>query len=99
MDRRTICCRLVLGLAWCFLAAPLHAEEPVGHYGIIGLFGTEREQDLRDLLADLPEMTLGRLDVNTAEVTLRYDLATLFPNANPKKPPKPEEVLQRLNNL
>ena len=84
---------------YCVLPAPMRAEEPGTRYGIIGLFSPERKQDFRELLADLPEIQLVRLDYDTAEVTLRYDLAKLFPNYNPKKPPTPEQVLQRLNGL
>jgi len=90
---------LLAGLVWCILPASLYAEEPSTRYGIVGLFSPDRQKDLRDLLADLPEIQLVRLDYDTAEVALNYDLSELFPNSNPKKPPKAEEILQRLNGL
>jgi hypothetical protein len=90
---------LALGLAWLALPLPLYAGESSERFGIVGLFGPEREQDLRDVLKEVPEVHLVRADPESAEVTLRYDLAKLFPNADPKKSPTAEQTLQRLNNL
>jgi hypothetical protein len=94
----TRCIALALLLAWS-LPASLRAEEAPIRYGIVGLFGTEREQDLRDVLADVPEIQLVSMHPDAAEVAVRLDMAKLFPNANPKKPPTEAEVIQRLNNL
>jgi hypothetical protein len=101
MYSRPIRCRiaLALGLVCCVLPVSLRAEEPSVRYGVTGLFSPDRQQDLRDVLTDLPELELVRLDYDAAEVTLRYDVAKLFPNANPKKPPTAAEVFERLNNL
>jgi hypothetical protein len=90
---------LLLGVASLALPLPLHAGESSDRFGIMGLFAPEREQDLRDVLKDVPEVHLVRLDLENAEVTLRYDLAKLFPNGDPKKAPTAEQTLQRLNNL
>ena len=56
-------------------------------------------QDLRDVLKEVPEVQLAALDMDSAEVTLRYDIAKLFPNIDVKKAPTAEQKLQRLNNL
>jgi hypothetical protein len=99
MHRLSIRLALVLGLLFGALPSALRAEEVSAKFGIIGLFSPDRQQDLRDVLEDVPEVQLARIDFDTAEVTLRYDLEKLFPNFNPKKPPKDEEVFQRLTNL
>ncbi len=101
MTTYPIACRsiLTLTLACCILPGPLRAEETSTRFGIIGLFSPDREQDLRDVLADVPEIQLVKIDYDAAEVELRYDKAKLFPNANPKKPPTETEILQRFNNL
>lgn len=101
MTTASMCHRLtwVLGLAACAFVSPVRAEEPAVRYGIVGLFSTERKQDLRDVLAEVPEIELVDVDFDAAEVRLRYELAKLIPNTNPKKPPTEAEVLQRLNNL
>ena len=80
-------------------SSTLQAEEPPTRFRLIGLFAPDRQQDLRDVLADVPELELVRLDYDTAEVTLRYDAKKLFPGSNPQKPPKLEDVVQRLNNF
>lgn len=88
-----------LGVVWCFLPTPLHAEEVTSKHGIIGLFSPDRQDDLREVLKLVPEFQLVKLDYDNAEVTLRYNVTKLLPNANPKKPPKEDEITQRLNNL
>jgi copper chaperone CopZ len=81
------------------LSAPAWAEEKktdaakrIKHQ-ITGLFAPEREQDLREVFATIPQVKLISIDFKNAEATLEYDPAKAFPNA------KPEEVLQRLDNL
>ena len=86
-------------VAWLGLPLSLHAAETEGRFGIRGLFAPERQQDLRDVLKEVPEVQLVALDMDLAEVTLRYDLTKLIPNSNPKKPPSAEQILERLNNL
>lgn len=90
---------LLLGLAWLGLPMPLGAAETSDRFGIVGLFAPERQQDLREVLKEVPEVQLVGVDMDSAEVTLRYDLAKLFPNIDAKKPPTAEQKLQRLNNL
>lgn len=90
---------ILLGLAWCSLLSPLRAEEQTVKYGVTGLFSPDRQDDFREAMKSVTEFQLVKLDYDNAEVTLRYDLGKLLPNANPKKPPKEEEITQRLNNL
>jgi hypothetical protein len=90
---------MLLGLVGCSLLSPLRAEEVTSKHGVIGLFSPDRQDDLREVLKSVTEFQLVKLDYDNAEVTLRYELEKLFPNVNPKKPPKEEEISQRLNNL
>lgn len=79
---------------------PLRAEEKTVSYGLVGLFGAERNDDFREAFKNAaPEIQLVKLDDDNSQVAIRYDVAKLIPNFNPKKPPKEEDVLQRLNNI
>ena len=80
-----------------FVALHLHADE--SKHRIIGLSEASREQDLRDQVKTMPEVELAALSVETAEVTFRYDPAKLMPGYNPKKPPAPEAITRRLEDL
>lgn len=65
---------------------------PVKHQ-VTGLFMPEREQDLRDVLATLPQFKVVAIDFKSAEVTLEYAPAKVFPGA------KPDQVVQRLDSM
>lgn len=93
------CLALVLGLIWLGSPHALCAGETSEQFRIVGLFAPERQQDLRELLKDVPEVQLVAVDMDNAEITLRYDPAKLIPNFNPKKPPTAAQTLERLNNL
>jgi copper chaperone CopZ len=60
---------------------------------VTGLFMKEREQDLRDAVEKIPHVKLVRIDFPSSEATFEYDPAKAFPGA------KPEQVLQRLDNM
>lgn len=89
----------LLTVAGVLIVHPLCAEEQTARFRVIGLFEADREKDLRAALEHLPDFKLTELDIVNAEATVRFDAKRLLPNANLKKPPKEEEVLQRLNNL
>ena len=59
---------------------------------ITGLFSPEREKDLRDVFAKLPQFKLVSIDFPNAEAILEYDPAKVFPGA------KPEQIVERLDN-
>jgi hypothetical protein len=80
-----------------FVALHLHADE--SKHRIIGLSEPSREQELRDQVKTMPEVELAALSFETAEVTFRYDTAKLIPGYNPKKPPAPEAITKRLEDL
>jgi hypothetical protein len=90
---------ILLGLFFAPMVGPARAEEQTSKYGIVGLFSPDRQEDLREVMRVLPDFKLTGLDPDNAVATVRYDIARLFPNANPRKPPTEDEILQRLNNL
>ena len=91
---------LIAGLALLLAgSARAIADEQTGEYTVVGLFSPDRQKDLRDVLDNISEFRLVQLDYEHARATLRYDLRALMPEQNPKKPPKPEQVLERLNNI
>ncbi|MCX6852802.1 MAG: hypothetical protein NTY98_28265 [Verrucomicrobia bacterium] len=84
---------LVLSL----IALQLQADE--SKHRIIGLSEPSREQDLREQVKTMPEIELAACNFDTAEVTFRYDPAKLMPGYNPKKPPAPDAITRRLEDL
>ena len=77
----------------------LHAEEQTGTYRLFGLSAAEREADLREVLAKVPEVTLVSLDAAKAEVTLRFEAEKLFPPTKAKQPPATDKITARLDTL
>jgi copper chaperone CopZ len=84
---RIICC-----LMWCCClsgnlaqAEDKPAVPKLIKHQITGLFSPDREQDLRDALATLPQFRLVDIDYKNAEVTLEYDPAKLWPGVKPEK--------------
>jgi hypothetical protein len=90
---------LLTGTLLCLAPNTFGAEEQTSEHTIVGLFSPDREQDLRDLVADLPDVKLVSVDYDNARATFRYDVAALFPNHDPKKPPTAVEIEQRLSRL
>ena len=78
---------------------PALAEEQTGTYRLIGLSAAEREADLREVLAKVPEVTLVSLDAAKAEVTLRFEAEKLFPPTKAKQPPAADKITTRLDAL
>jgi hypothetical protein len=90
---------ILLGLVWLAgLPHALRADETSAQFRIVGLFAPERQEDLREVLKEVLDVQLVSVDMDNAEVTLRYDLAKLDPGFNPKKPPTAAQTLERLNN-
>ena len=84
-------------IAILLLAGPARGAEPpqsvkTYQHQITGLFSIEREKDLQEIFAKLPEFKLVKIDFENAEVSLEYDLAKVFPGA------KPEQVIERLDD-
>jgi copper chaperone CopZ len=60
---------------------------------VTGLFSRDRENDLRDLVQELPGVKLVTIDFENSEATFEYDADKLF------NKPKPEQIPARLDNL
>src|SRR6185295_17988106 len=82
----SILCAAILALA------PALEVEQVKHR-ITGLFGKEREEDLRESVKKMTGVTLVSIDFDYAEATFEYDAAKLF------KDSKPKDYLERFDNL
>lgn len=78
-------------LAVLVLAPALPAGE--FKHQVTGLFMPEREADLREVIATLPQLKLVAIDFENAEVTLDYDAAKAFPGA------KGDQIVKRLDDL
>jgi hypothetical protein len=90
---------LFLSIACC--SAPIARgadEKQTKEFAIVGLFSADREQDLRTVMADIPEVQLLSVDYERARATFSYDVTSLF-EQKPKKPPTATEVEQRINAL
>jgi copper chaperone CopZ len=78
-------------LGFMMLCMPVRAE--TAKHQVTGLFMRNREQDLREAVAQIPNIKLVSIDFNNAEATFDYDPAKAFPGA------KPDQVIQRFDNL
>ena len=91
---------LVLALLLCAVA-PIVAfaadEKPAVlqdfKYRVTGLFAPDRVEDLRKLVAQLPDVKLVSVDYKSAEAVFSYDPAKLGGGG------KPEKAMERLDNL
>src|SRR5437868_5830341 len=77
----------------CSMILCTNAYADTVKHQVTGLFMKEREQDLREAVEKIPEVKLVSIDFQNAEATFEYDPAKAFPGA------KPEQVVQRLDNL
>ena len=57
---------------------------PIKHQ-ITGLFCPERENDLRESFKKLPKFKLTAIDSETAEITVEYDPASIWPEDKPER--------------
>jgi hypothetical protein len=90
----------ILSIICCCAPAALAADEKQSaEFAIVGLFSPDREQDLRDVMNDMPEFQLVHVDYDNARATFSYDVAALFPERKLKNPPTPAEIQQRINAL
>lgn len=67
------------------------AEPQTFKLRVTGLFCPVREEHLRELIAEMPDIELVSVDYDRAEAQLRFDPKTLFPGA------KPEQLVERLD--
>jgi copper chaperone CopZ len=79
-------------LAALTLGTSTISAEPIKHQ-ITGLFSTDREPDLREAVAKIPDIKLVSIDFQKAEATFEYDPPKAFPKM------KPDQVMQKLDGL
>src|SRR5262245_8084975 len=60
---------------------------------ITGLFGKEREADLKESVQKMTGITLVSIDFDNGEATFEYDAAKVF------KDSKPKDYIERFDNL
>jgi copper chaperone CopZ len=61
-------------------------------YRVLGLFSKDREADLREGFRDIPDIKLGSINFNDAEITVEFNPAKLFPGQ------KPDRVVELVND-
>ena len=74
-------------------AEPAEFVNTVRHQ-ITGLFSPDRQQDLREAMMAIPEITLLKIDYDRSEATFKYDAAKVFPNAK-----QPGQAVKHFNDL
>jgi hypothetical protein len=77
----------------CYLLAAGAAHADTAKVRITGLFMKEREEDLRAVVAKIPQVKLVSIDYEQAEASFAYDPAKAFPGV------KPADFVQQLDNL
>jgi hypothetical protein len=97
LNLRTVWTLMLLS-AWLTVGGERSAaEEPskpsVVRHQVTGLFSKEREEDLRKVIAMLPEFKLASIDFDSAEIALEYDAAKVFSGASP------EQIVERLDGM
>ena len=85
----TICSLLLALLA----AVPAPEVQTIKHR-VTGLFNREREDDLREAVKKITDLTLVSIDFDSSEVTFSYDPAKLF-----EKGTKEKDYLERFDGL
>ncbi|MEI6231836.1 MAG: hypothetical protein WCT04_02200 [Planctomycetota bacterium] len=74
------------------------AEE--SKFRLMGLCSADRVDDFKEFAKTMPDISLVSVDFDSTEVVLTYEFEKLFPGQNfKKKPPTPEAIEKRLNEL
>jgi hypothetical protein len=89
----------LLAILWYLPAAELRAAEDTVTLRVVGFSHPEREEDFRQVVAGLPELSLVDLKIDRGEVTLRYDRTALFPTLKPDQPILPEKLIEQIDKL
>jgi copper chaperone CopZ len=89
---------LRLCVTLCLFTIPAVAEDKKDlkpekiTYRVIGLFSPDREKDLRESFKEITDITLVAVDFESAEITVEFSPAKLFPGQ------KPERVAELVND-
>lgn len=89
--RRILVSASLMILFLMILCSPLRAD--TAKHQVTGLCMKERETDLREAFAKVPDVKLVRIDFANAEIVLDYDPAKVLAGA------KPAQLIERLDNL
>jgi hypothetical protein len=65
---------------------------------IVGVFGAERVEDLKQAIAAIPSLQLNDFNLETQEATIAYDFARLYPQSAPNHKPTPQQLLDTIKN-
>jgi copper chaperone CopZ len=86
---------LLMILPWFSTAtAQENKDNPVqAKHQVTGLFMAEREGDLKETFAKIPQVSLVSIDFKNAEIAVEYVPGKAFPGA------KPNQIVERLDNL
>ena len=92
---------LILNILCCCAMPARGADQKQSkEFTIVGLFSPDREKDLRDVIADVPEFQLVSVDYENARATFSYDVASLFAAERKlKNAPTAAEIEQRIHAL
>jgi copper chaperone CopZ len=89
---------VILLAALASIAADDKPAEPAPtKFRVLGLFSPDRQDDLREVVKQLPAVKVVSIDFEHAEAVLSYDLEQLFPQAKGKQKFTPEQITQRLD--
>lgn len=75
-------------------AATARAVQAEHRHRVLGLFQSDREDDLRQVVQGLQGIEVVAVDYETGEATFRYDAAEIFPGKN-----TPEQIVAALDQL
>jgi len=83
----------------CIAADDKPAELAPTKFRVLGLFSPDRQDDLREVVKQLPAVKVVRIDFAQAEAVFSYDLEQLFPQAKGKQKFTPKQITERLDEL
>ena len=83
--------RLIVVLTWALAAGPATADDkPAAKaerftYRVVGLFAPDRETVLREVIEEMPDLTLVGIAFDDAEMTVEFVPAKAFPGNKPEQ--------------
>lgn len=89
----TVCLLLALTGNASHAADERPGQTPILMYKITGLFSHQREEDLKEAVKKIPDVSLLAVDFENAEVTFTYNPAKVFQKQ------KADKIFEQLNNL
>ena len=79
--------------AWAVAAADVQPPGPqVFKYRVLGLFAPNRQDDFREVMKEIPEITVEEIDFETSEANFKFDPLVAFPTV------KQDKYIERFDN-